>query len=96
MKTKLTLRIEEGLIRRAKEKAKRRGTSVSKMVADYFSVLEEGPEDGQGSSSGSGLPAEYELSESTMEVAGALGSWEEPAEPEEAYRQHLISKYTPE
>jgi hypothetical protein len=40
MKSKLTLRIEESLINRAKEKAKQKGTSVSQMVAEYFSLLE--------------------------------------------------------
>lgn len=40
MKTKLTLRIEDSLIKRAKEKAKERGQSLSQMVADYFSLID--------------------------------------------------------
>ncbi|MDZ7757270.1 DUF6364 family protein [Rhodohalobacter sp.] len=40
MKSKLTLRLEESLIKRAKERARQKGTSVSQMVAEYFSLLE--------------------------------------------------------
>lgn len=40
MQTKLTLRLERDLIERAKKIARRRGKSVSKMVADYFRTLE--------------------------------------------------------
>ena len=40
MKTKLTLTVEEQLIKRAKRYARERGTSVSDLVERYFSVLE--------------------------------------------------------
>jgi len=40
MNTKLTLRLDQGLVRRAKAHSKRTGKSVSKIVADYFAVLE--------------------------------------------------------
>lgn len=40
MQTKLTLRLEENLVRRAKSYARRKGTSLSKIVADYFQFLE--------------------------------------------------------
>jgi hypothetical protein len=46
MQTKLTLRMDDGLIRRAKAYASRTGKSVSQMVADYFAVLEATAEDG--------------------------------------------------
>ena len=36
MATKLTLRLDEGLIERAKREARKRGTSLSGMVAGYF------------------------------------------------------------
>jgi hypothetical protein len=36
MDTKLTLRLDEELIVRAKTEARNRGSSLSKMVADYF------------------------------------------------------------
>lgn len=40
MKKKLTLRLDKELIDRAKELADDKGTSVSQMVADYFSLIE--------------------------------------------------------
>ena len=40
MQTKLTLRLEEGLIERAKLYAKSADSSVSQLVADYFAVLD--------------------------------------------------------
>jgi hypothetical protein len=39
MQAKLTLRLEERLIRRAKAHARRTGKSVSQIVADYFAFL---------------------------------------------------------
>jgi len=39
VQTKLTLRLDEKLIRWAKAYAKRSGKSVSQMVADYFFLL---------------------------------------------------------
>lgn len=41
MLTKLTLRLEAGLVRRAKSFAKKRGKSVSRLVADCFTILEQ-------------------------------------------------------
>lgn len=39
MNTKLTLRLDQELVRRAKSLAKQRGKSVSQMVAEYFQLL---------------------------------------------------------
>ncbi len=39
MDTKLTLRLEDSLIRHAKQEALRRGKSLSQMVSDYFNSL---------------------------------------------------------
>jgi hypothetical protein len=39
MQTKLTLRLDEALVRRAKAYAKRTGKPVSQLVAEYFAVL---------------------------------------------------------
>lgn len=39
MGTKLTLRLEDVLIKKAKKAARSRGVSLSKMVADYFKSI---------------------------------------------------------
>ena len=39
MNTKLTLRMEDSLVKKAKIEAKRRGKSVSQMVAEFFDSL---------------------------------------------------------
>lgn len=41
MQTKLTLRLEDELIERAKQHAKQTGKSVSQIVADYFAYLDK-------------------------------------------------------
>ncbi len=43
MHTKLTLRLEASLVQRAKVLAKKTGKSVSRIVADYFTVLDRPP-----------------------------------------------------
>ena len=40
MQTKLTLRMDETLIRTGKLRAKRQGKSLSKMIADYLALME--------------------------------------------------------
>jgi hypothetical protein len=44
MQTKLTLRLDDELINRAKSYAKKSGKSVSQIVAGYFSLLDDKPE----------------------------------------------------
>ena len=63
MKSKLTLRLDEDLKERAKRLAERRGTSVSKIVEQYFRLLlqedapvQEGSEEGSSEISGDGSP----------------------------------------
>jgi hypothetical protein len=48
MNTKLTLRLDEALIKRAKARARLLGKSLSQMVSDYFALLNDGadPEGG--------------------------------------------------
>jgi hypothetical protein len=78
MQTKLTLRLERELIERAKKIARRRGKSVSKMVADYFRTLE------------SVEKQNHELGPLTRSLRGILrgSSVDEPD-----YRRHLEEKH---
>ena len=41
MSTKLTLRLESGVINKAKKKARNKGVSLSRMVEDYFKSVAE-------------------------------------------------------
>ncbi|MCC5906984.1 MAG: hypothetical protein JJU13_12290 [Balneolaceae bacterium] len=45
MKDKLTLRVDRDLIQHAKRYARKEGTSVSKMVSDYFKALQSKSDD---------------------------------------------------
>ena len=56
MKTKLTLRLDDEMIGRAKAYAARRGTSVSALVEDYFRLLV--PLDPAGAAPGGASPAD--------------------------------------
>lgn len=78
MRTKLTLRLEQELIERAKEIARRRGKSVSRMVADYFRTLESVETD------------DRELAPLTRSLRGIL---REAHVDEEDYRRHLEEKH---
>ena len=79
MQTKLTLRLEENLIRRAKSYARRSGKSVSELVADLFSRL-----------SAPDSPPQRELTPVMRRLAGSLaGSSLDQAD----YRKHLEDKY---
>jgi len=50
MKSKLTLRLDDEVKERAKRLARQRGTSVSKLVEDYFRLILERPGEGGESS----------------------------------------------
>ncbi len=78
MQTKLTLRLDANLIRRAKRYAKRSGKSVSTVVADFFAALDT-PADEPGS-----LPPKV------RSLFGALGTT--PLD-ESDYARHLEQKY---
>ena len=78
MRTKLTLRLEQELIERAKKIARRRGKSISRMVADYFRTLESVETD------------DRELAPLTRSLRGILR--EAPVD-EEDYRRHLEEKH---
>lgn len=79
MQTKLTLRMEDRLIERAKIYAQKRGTSVSQLVADYFNAMEE--------------PSPKPENELTPIVRSLKGALRGVDLHEKAYRQHLEDKY---
>ena len=79
MATKLTLRLDEGLIERAKLEARKRGTSLSGMVAGYFKGITS-PDQNRGSS----LPPT---------TASLLGSLRGHKLDRKDHRRHLEEKY---
>ncbi len=82
MHTKLTLRLEQRLIRRAKAYARRTGKSVSALVADFFGRL-EAPTTGISTEVRARSPA-------VQSLVGALAG----ARLDEAdYRAHLAEKH---
>ncbi len=78
MQTKLTLRLEEDLINQAKKYAAIEGKSVSKIVADYFSLLVQNNQ-----------TTDSDLPPVTRSLIGILSS----SINEEDYRQYLEKKY---
>lgn len=78
MHVKLTLRMDDALIRRAKQAAGRRGKSVSQMVAEYFGSL------------GERTKAEPEYPPVTASLLGVLR--EKPMN-EGDYKRHLREKH---
>jgi hypothetical protein len=78
MQTKLTLRMDEDLVGLAKKEARKRGTSVSRMVSDYFHGLKAGSADAEV------LPPA---------TSALLGSLRGKRVDRETYRRHLEEKY---
>ena len=79
MNTKLTLRVDKELIQSAKNHASRSGKSVSKMVADYFYLLDK-----------KSIQETKELPPIVKRLKGALKN----ADIDEAdYRSYLEDKY---
>jgi hypothetical protein len=78
MNTKLTLRMEEIIVRKAKIEAKRRGKSVSRMVAEFIESI------------GLEQNSEKELPPTTASLVGILKGKEIS---EEDYKTHLREKY---
>lgn len=78
MNTKLTLRMDENIVRKAKMEAKRRGKSVSQMVAEFIESI------GLQQNSAKDLPP------TTASLVGILKGKEIS---EEDYKTHLREKY---
>jgi hypothetical protein len=79
MTTKLTLRIDDKLIERAKTHAQRTGKSVSRMVEDYFELLP--------------APGQSEHRPLPPIVSSLLGILRNANVDEEDYRRHLEEKH---
>lgn len=79
MQTKLTLRLDDWLVRKAKRFSKKTGKSVSKIVADYFEKLD--------------APLPDEIVGLTPKVASLKGMLKGTAVREEDYRRYLEEKH---
>ena len=78
MQTKLTLRLDDQLVRAAKRHAKQAGCSVSQMVSDYFAAI---------------AAAESPPSTLTPKVSQLMGALEGAGVVEADYHAHLERKY---
>ena len=79
MNAKLTLRLHDELIRKAKSHARRVGKPVSRIVEDYFAVLT--------------APPRSEPAEPSPKVRSLRGILRGADVDEETYRRHLEEKY---
>jgi len=79
MQTKLTLRLEKQLVELAKAYAASQGKSVSKMVADYFILLNKNQDTNND-----------ELAPTTQSLKGSLGKTQVD---ESDYEKYLEEKY---
>lgn len=79
MNTKLTLRLDDQLILKAKRYSDRSGKSVSQIVADYFSLIDEEEE----------IPG----TEISSRVRSLIGGFKGATTTEDDYRCHLEEKY---
>lgn len=81
MATKLTLRLDEKLIDRAKKVAKVKGVSLSRLVSDYFKSIS------------SKQRQENAASPILSEISGILSSKAERKKLLKSYKKHIEDKY---
>ena len=79
MQTKLTLRLDDALVRRAKRYSLRSGRSISRLVSDYFRLIDSGPD--------------AEARELTPRVQSLLGALANRGVSEEDHQRHLEQKH---
>jgi hypothetical protein len=79
MQAKVTLRIDDSLIREAKDYARREGKSLSRIVAEYFRAIQQRTH-----------PQRRDFGPITTELYGCLKG---TRIDEEDYRHHLEQKY---
>ena len=81
MSTKLTLRLDDKLIKNAKKAARSRGVSLSKMVGDYFNTIS------------SQQKKEIQESPVLSEISGILPPRTDVKKLIKSYKSHLEEKY---
>ena len=81
MATKLTLRLDEGVIRNAKRAARVRGVSLSKMVTGYFQAVSEEKK------------VQTEATPVLAEISGVLSPKTDAKKLIAGYRKHIGEKY---
>ncbi len=81
MATKLTLHLDDKLIKQAKKTARNKGVSLSRIVEDFFRSLT--------------VRKEKETLESPIlsEISGVISSVSGMKRPRDKYRKHLEEKY---
>lgn len=79
MQTKLTLRLDDALVRRAKRYSARSGRSVSRLVSDYFALID------------SELDADG--AELTPRVRSLVGAFADQTVSEDDYKRYLERKH---
>jgi hypothetical protein len=81
MATKLTLRLDEGIIRDAKRAARARGVSLSEMVSGYFQAICNG--------------TALKIADTPVleEISGILSAKADPKKLIAGYRKHVEVKY---
>ena len=79
MNTKLTLRLDDQLILKAKRYSDRSGKSVSQIVADYFSLID--------------TDADIPGTEISPRVRSLIGGFKGGRATEEDHRRYLEEKY---
>ena len=82
MNTKLTLRMDDELVRQAKEEAARRGKSVSQMVGEFVDSLSAARRDA--------TRGEEDLPPVTASLVGVLKGHDVS---QADYKKHLLEKY---
>lgn len=86
METKLTLRMDENIIRAAKKYAQKQGVSLSKLVADYLRIISV-------KTNSSKNKTAFEPTPILSEITGVLQKASRHKDLREEYRAHLEEKY---
>jgi hypothetical protein len=81
MATKLTLRLDEGVIRNARRAASARGVSLSEMVSGYFQAACKGK------------TVKIEATPVLAEISGVLSSKADPKKLFPKYHKHIQEEY---